>query len=323
MSLAYNPSQLPQIPTSRSYTCLEAANRGANFIVIDRKIDSSFEIVLIEGAVYLLTSAVNRVNNKRYNEIYPALQQDLQANFPIQVLEYPRDKHEAILSTEQNYDLMTKLFIIAEQMRNMMKQFNGITIRLPDDAYRIALRNGFSGTEADWLQSLKGRDGRSLDPNLYVLTSIFDQAVASLNQRIDALNVGQIAVVNTWESDALYNKNVLTSIKSTLPFDNGDDVTIYQSKKDSNQGGNPIISPNDWTPINSNRKLKYTAPTTSNSLEIDITDNIRAIIGNYPNVTCWLQNQKFDNIVSRVETAGKLTKLIIQTDGEPYIIILS
>lgn len=32
-------------------------------------------------------------------------------------------------------------------------------------AYQIAVDNGFSGTEAEWLQSIKGADGRSLDLN--------------------------------------------------------------------------------------------------------------------------------------------------------------
>lgn len=323
MSKSFNPAQIPQIITQRSYTCIEPVTKGSSFIILDRRLDASFEIVLIDGAVYLLTSAVSRVGQKTFNGIYPAVQNNLQANQPIQVLEYPRDKHEAILSTEQNYDMLSRFFVLAEQMKNMMKTFNSMTIRVPDNTYQIALRNGFVGSEADWLNSLKGKNGKSLDPNLYVLTSIFDATTKSLSDRIDALNVGQIAIVNTYSNDAVYALGSLTSIKTTLPFDNGDDVTLYTAIKDRTQAQNPVISKEDWAPLNSNRKLKYTAPTSASSFEITITDNIRAIVGNYPNVTCWLQNQKFDNIVSRVETGGKLTKLVIQTDGEPYVIIIS
>ena len=36
-------------------------------------------------------------------------------------------------------------------------------------AYEVAVENGFSGTEGEWLSSLKGKDGLSFDPDVYSL----------------------------------------------------------------------------------------------------------------------------------------------------------
>ena len=38
---------------------------------------------------------------------------------------------------------------------------DGTNGRDGDDAYRIAVRNGFLGTEKEWLLTLKGQDGKS------------------------------------------------------------------------------------------------------------------------------------------------------------------
>lgn len=46
------------------------------------------------------------------------------------------------------------------------------------DAYAIAVKNGFEGTEAEWLASLKGENGK--DGNDYVITEADKTEIANL-----------------------------------------------------------------------------------------------------------------------------------------------
>lgn len=59
-----------------------------------------------------------------------------------------------------------------------------VTISNGQSAYDIAVKNGFVGTEAEWLESLKGTDGTNgsngidgTDGEVKIISSLYDEAV--------------------------------------------------------------------------------------------------------------------------------------------------
>lgn len=55
---------------------------------------------------------------------------------------------------------VTKRLAISLMMIILLMVFSACSISAGEDAYQIALKNGFSGTEAEWLESIKGKDGK-------------------------------------------------------------------------------------------------------------------------------------------------------------------
>ena len=51
---------------------------------------------------------------------------------------------------------------MGENLKGTIKAFN----TYHTDAYAIAVKNGFEGTEAEWLESLKGEKGEKGDPGV-------------------------------------------------------------------------------------------------------------------------------------------------------------
>ena len=63
-----------------------------------------------------------------------------------------------------------------------------------NSAYEIAKKNGFEGTEEEWLESLKGEDGTTYVPNIGTVTTVSSVEEATANVELD--NENKLATFN-------------------------------------------------------------------------------------------------------------------------------
>lgn len=270
--------KVPQLLTDRVYVIQSPAPVGSTRVQIDKKLENSFEVVVLNDNVYLLTGAVVRESNITYYEIYPALVTPVVSTNVLTCLQYATDKNGAVLSTAQNFDIYSKFFILAGQLKDLLKKLGSVSLALPLNNYQIAVKNGFSGTEEQWLQSIKGKDGNSPDPNKYVLKTIFDSTVATLNDKINAIEAGAGAysptygtltaqdspLVINWDTDPVPGSNP----PITYELKHGDlkRVSVQVTMADSNDSAIIIDYPQAWNidvatgkilTINNNNKLAY------------------------------------------------------------------
>ncbi|AFF28258.1 gp260 [Sphingomonas phage PAU] len=321
MNTNYSLPTVPEVKSNVTYTLSESASKGSNFVLLDRKLDERFEIVSVQGNVHMIVSSVKRENGKVYNEIYPALLSNVSSGYEISCLLYNRNNNNLILSSENNYDLISRFMILAEELKSLFKQLSSVTLKLPDDAYKIAVRNGFTGTEQQWLSSLKGKDGISLDPALYVTSIIFNQTVNDLNARIDAIEIPSISMtLNTWDNQRSYSENEFCSKILTNGFE-----LMFKSKTDDNLDNDPISDSTNWECINNSKKVIFDADNTKDETEIIVDSELRLLFGNYPTVNTYEDGiEQMSCIVRReVDVNDDLVKLIIVTNKLNYKIILS
>ena len=104
-------------------------------------------------------------------------------------------------------------------------------------AYDIAVRNGFKGTEREWLESLKGRDGQNAQ---VVYTSLYDEAVEKygFSGTFDEFVAQYIAGYISGESGNTVDKAADTAVFST--------VSIVSTFSQSVKNWRGIVSINDY-----------------------------------------------------------------------------
>lgn len=323
--LSYNTPKVQKSISNVKYTISTLAKKGSNYINLDRKIERSFEIGEINGKIYLITSSIRKANNVIFNEIYPALDSDVPNGYVIKILHYNRDNNDLILSTEQNYDLLSRFMILTEQVKNLYKELNYIDIEKPADLYELAVRQGFTGTLDEFILSFKGKDGISPNPNLYVLTELFNREINSLDTKIEELEsiINNIDTsIKGWRNGEAFKLNEICYVKVTV---NGlESMALFQSTIDDNIDIDPMSNSDSWINLSKVPKIKYKTSASYSTFDILINNSIRTIIGNDPIITAWMGDVYVPSVeASRVIVDGKLTKITIMNTGRVLDVMLS
>lgn len=184
MNTTLSIPKVPEIITDRFYSIQADAAVNATYIMLDRKLENNFEVVTINNNPYLLTGAVKTINDVKHYEIYPSLLSALVVGDRLSCVQYNSDKNQGILSTAQNFDIYSKFFKLIGELKTLTDKLSSTSLQLPLDNYQIAVKYGFTGTEAEWLLSLKGKDGITVDTSVFVLKTVYNNTINNIENRL-------------------------------------------------------------------------------------------------------------------------------------------
>lgn len=89
----------------------------------------------------------------------------------------------------------------------------GATGAAGKSAYELAVANGYKGTEAEWLASLKGENGKVENAVMYEEQALTEEQQEQARENIGAASLESLSAVERQLADLLYNAIDITSFK--------------------------------------------------------------------------------------------------------------
>lgn len=128
---------------------------------------------------------------------------------------YKGDKGDKPVKGTDYWTDTDKKEIISEAVTEVGKGTKGDT---GDSAYQIAVKEGFSGTEAEWITSLKGKDGYTpVKGTDYFTTEDIDTIATSTASKIDTSGYAKKTDLNSYSTTTIVDSKdstILSSAKS-------------------------------------------------------------------------------------------------------------